>query len=289
MIRAILLIAILVLSNSLIAKPLITKVSESFELSGSKIYTVDSDILKRKYDLYVKLPSGYSNDDNKNKTYPIIYLNDGPHTFKVASGVTHFKDMDKAIVVAISFAHGENGQYSRVRDLTPVVDSGWKRYTTGGASKYLQFIEKEVMPFIEGSFRGDPTRRILSGHSLGGSFGAWVLLTNPQLFSTYILTSPSLWFKDEMIFDLENKYASHNNTLPVNVYIATGALETIQKSHMRNDMVDGHKRFLAKLQSRNYRGLKLSGEVVSGTDHYSTFPVGLAKGLRWVYQDLWAI
>ncbi|AWF82083.1 histidine kinase [Microbulbifer sp. A4B17] len=288
MIRFIFLVVISLLSCSINAGPLITKISESFELAGSKIYTVDSEILERKYDLYVKLPKNYSEDNTKNEIYPVIYLNDGPHTFKVASGVTHFEDMDKAIIVGISFAHGENGQFSRVRDLTPMVDTGWKRYTTGGAKEYLKFIEKEVIPFIEGIFRVDPTRRILSGHSLGGSFGAWVLLTKPQLFSSYILTSPSLWFKDEMIFDLEDKYASHNNSLAVNVYIATGALETTKKGRMRNDMVDGHKRFFARLQSRNYRGLKLNGEIVNGTDHFSTFPVGLAKGLRWIYHDMWA-
>ncbi|WP_444931730.1 alpha/beta hydrolase [Microbulbifer sp. SSSA002] len=286
MTRLIFLVAIFVLSNPINAKPLVTKVSESFELSSSQIYTVDSEVLKRKYDLYVKLPSGYLTD--RNKAYPVIYLNDGPHTFKVASGVTHFRSMDKAIVVAISFAHGENGQFSRVRDLTPAVDSGWRRYTTGGAEDYLKFIEKEIIPFIERSFRVDPRRRILSGHSLGGSFGAWVLLTKPQLFSSYILSSPSLWFKDEMIFELEDKYASRHNSLPVNVYIATGALETPEAGGMRKDMVDGHKRFFARLQSRNYRGLKLNGEVVNGADHFSTFPVGLAKGLRWIYQDLWA-
>lgn len=36
--------------------------------------------------------------------------------------------MDKAIAVAIAFAHGENGQFNRVRDLTPAHDKSWQSY-----------------------------------------------------------------------------------------------------------------------------------------------------------------
>ena len=139
--------------------------------------------------------------------------------------------------------------------------------------------------YIEKNYRVDSTQRILSGHSLGGSFGAWVLLTRPDLFSSYILTSPSLWFKDEMIFDLEALYAKKHKSLNINIYIATGALETPENG-MRNNMVDDHKRFVRQLRLRNYQGLQLQDEIVSGTDHSSVYPVGLTKGLRWIYQKL---
>jgi len=269
-----------------IAEATATKIKEPFEIKDSEIFTINSNVLGRKYDLYIKVPSGYFNKENSQKTYPALYLNDGPHTFKVAAGITHFNSMNRAIIVGISFAQGEDGQYSRVRDLTPETDESWSNYATGGAPDYLKFIEKEVIPFVEKNYRAAPERRILSGHSLGGSFGTWVLLTKPQLFSSYILTSPSLWFKDEMIFDLEEKYAQNHKSLAVNVFFATGALE-IPENGMKNNMVDGHMRFLKRMRSRNYQELHLTDEIVPGTDHYSTFPVGLAKGLRWIYQDLW--
>jgi predicted alpha/beta superfamily hydrolase len=181
-------ILFLALYSSLTAAAVIDK--DNFELSNSSIFTVDSKVLGRKYDIFVKLPRDYSWEGNQSKKYPVLYLNDGPYTFKVAAGVTHRRQMDKVIVVGISFAHGENGQFSRVRDLTPVIDKSWNKYTTGGANKYLEFIEKEVLQFIEQNYRVNTEQRILSGQSLGGLFGAWVLLTKPELFSTYILTSP---------------------------------------------------------------------------------------------------
>ncbi|WP_394173520.1 alpha/beta hydrolase [Thalassotalea litorea] len=259
--------------------------STSFEIQRSSVITLQSKVLDRTYDIYVKLPYDYHLPANKTKTYPVLYLNDGPYTFKVAAGVTHLRPMDKVIVVGISFAHGENGQFSRVRDLTPVVDMSWKKYQTGGAPQYLSFIEKEVFSFIEQNYRANPRQRILTGQSLGGSFGAWVLLTRPELFSHYILTSPSLWFKQDWIFDLEQDYADNNNLLKANVYMATGALETLQQG-MSQDMVGGHRKFAERLRSRQYQGLIFSEEIIEGTDHYSTFPVGLTKGLMLVYQDI---
>lgn len=258
---------------------------QSFKINNSKVVTIESKVLDRKYDIYIKVPRGYFDKKNQSKKYPAIYLNDGPHTFKVAAGVTHFPSMDKAIVIGISFAHGENGQFSRVRDLTPETDTSWTKYITGGAPKYLQFIESELFPFVESHYRINTQERILSGHSLGGSFGAWVLLTKPELFSSYILTSPSFWFKDDLIFDLEEEYFKKHKSLKANLYVATGGLETLEHG-MRNDMVDGHIRFLERLRSRNYQGLRINDEIVDGTDHFTTFPIGLTKGLKWIYQDL---
>ncbi len=263
----------------------ITSDNQSFEIKNSEIYTIDSKILGRKYDIYIKVPHDYFDKNNESKKYPVLYLNDGPHTFKVAAGVTHFTNMDRAIVVGISFAHGESSQFSRVRDLTPEIDESWKNYTTGGAPKYLEFIEDEIFAFVEKNYRINVNQRILSGHSLGGSFGAWVLLTKPELFSGYILTSPSLWFKNDLIFDLEEEYFKNHISLKASVFIATGALETPENG-MHNNMVYGHVRFLKRLRSRNYQGIHINDEIVDGTDHYSTFPVGLAKGLKLMYQDL---
>ncbi|RBP48550.1 alpha/beta hydrolase [Arenicella xantha] len=257
----------------------------SFQIANSQIITIDSKVLDRKYDLFIKVPIDYAKEENKYKRYPVLYLNDGPHTFKVASGVTHFSQMDKVIVVGVSFAHGENGQYSRVRDLTPVVDESWTKYKTGGAPNYLNFFEKEVITYIEENYRTNPNQRILSGHSLGGSFGAWVLLTKPELFSSYILTSPSLWFKKHWIFDLEDKFHLNNKSLKANLFFATGSLETIGDG-MYYEMVDDQIKFVQQLLSRDYQGLNIQEEIVNGTDHYSTFPVGLSKGLMFTYKQM---
>ena len=258
----------------------------TFDIPNSVVHTIDSKILNRSYDLYVKLPDGYMQPKNLSRAYPSIYLNDGPYTFQVASGVTHLPmgsgKFQPSILIGISFAQGDNGMASRVRDLTPVKDKSWTKYTTGEALDYLRFIETEVIPFIEKTYRTDPSSRTLSGQSLGGSFGALALLTKPTLFANYILTSPSLWIHDEHIFKLEKHYAQSHQDLKAKVYFATGALETPDYNSL-NDMVALQQRFVAQLRSRQYPNLILKDDIIEGSYHETTFPQGFTKGALWIY------
>lgn len=259
----------------------------SFEIPDSSVHTIDSKILGKTYDIFVKTPADYDSDSAAKKHYPVIYLNDGPYTFQVASGVTHLPmnvgKLEQAILVGISFAHGENGMDSRVRDLTQTEDKDWKRYKTGGGPAYLDFIEKEVLPFVESYYRADPARRTLAGQSLGGSFGAWVLLTRPELFESYILTSSSLWFHDRNIFSFEETYAKNNKDLKARVYFAVGEYESPELGTSRNDMVGDQREFVKKLRSRRYPGLVIKDEVISEALHETTFPIGFTRGVRWLF------
>jgi len=248
-------------------------------IRNSSAEVIQSEVLGRAYTVQVKLPKSY--DSDQSKTYPVLYVQDAPYAFGVAASATHFSPLDDTIIVGIGFAVGEHGQFSRVRDLTPELDSSWETYETGGARKYFDFLSRELVPHIEDKYRIKSGHRIFAGHSLGGSFGAWLLLTQPEFFSGYILTSPSLWFKEGVIFDYEESYHELNDDLNAKVYIATGSYE-IEEFGMYYDMVGDHVRFVELLKSRDYGGLQLKDEVVQGTDHYTTFPVGLAKGLNWL-------
>lgn len=172
---------------------------------------------------------------------------------------------------------------SRVRDLTPTQDKSWTNYTTGGAQAYLDFMEEDVLPFVEQHYRADPTRRTLAGQSLGGSFGAWVLLTRPELFDSYILTSASLWFHQRMIFDLEKSYAENHKDLRAKVYFAVGEYENPEHGSTRHDMVGDQNAFVASLRSRNYPRLKIKDEIISGSIHETTFPVGFTRAVSWLF------
>lgn len=258
----------------------------AFELENTVIHQIKSEALGRNYDIFIKLPRGYSNKENAGKSYPVIYTTDGPYIFKIASSVTHFRNLDKAIVVGLSFAKGENGMHSRVRDLTPEKDKSWTNYQTGGAGAYLDFLESEVLPFVETTYRAEASRRIYAGLSLSGSFGAWILLTKPDLFESYILTSPSLWFKDRMIFDLEEQYAANHKNLKANVFFATGAFEKPEYGGYY-DMVDEQNKFAARLRSRNYASLNIHAEIIEGAIHETAFATGFSKGLLWLLTDFY--
>ena len=57
--------------------------------------------------------------------------------------------------------------------------------TSGGADKFLDFIEKEVMPLVESKYRVQPYR-VFAGHSFGGLLAIHAFSTRPELFNAYI-------------------------------------------------------------------------------------------------------
>ncbi len=271
-----------------ISSPAMSQTKSGFMIKDSTELTATLEIQNRTYSIFVKTPPGYNAEENKDRLYPVIYLNDAPHTFLVASGATHLGmgksgKQEPAILVGIGFAHGESGMDSRVFDLTPWHDKTWTRYKTGNASVYFDFLSKKVVPLIEKNYRVNPSNRTLAGHSLGGSFGAWVLLKHPDFFQNYILTSPSLWFLNKQIFETESLYAEVNADLQANVYFAVGELET-KANGMFNEMVIELEEFVSVLEKRNYSNLHIQHEVFAETGHDTAFAQGFVRGVNWIFK-----
>lgn len=250
-----------------------------------EVHRLQSEALGRSYDLLVKLPPGYQASENSSKRYPVIYLNDGYYCWVTAVGIVqpafNKGGYEKAILVGLSYAKGEDRMPSRTRDMTPSKDDSWK-LKTGGAREYLTLFKEEIIPFVEETYRADTGRRILAGHSFGGLFGAYALIEEPGLFQDYILTSPSLWFDSETIFALEENAAKAGRNLPGRVYFATGETETPAKGATKNDMVGQQKAFIKRLRSRGYKDLEVRGEIMEGGTHLTTFPIGFTRALRWL-------
>lgn len=68
----------------------------------------------------------------------------------------------------------------------------------GGADNFLTFLNKELIPFVEKSYRAAPYN-ILVGHSLGGLLNSYSFCVKPKLFNAYITISPSLWYSHDVL------------------------------------------------------------------------------------------
>ncbi len=168
-------------------------------------------------------------------------------------------------------------------DYTPTVNPR-SRKRTGGAAAYLDFIEREVIPFIESTYRADPGRRAYSGHSYGGLFGAHALLSRPGLFCCYILSSPSFWYDGHVMWRLEAEYAKHHKDLRAKVYVGIGGLEQPRPGPSPGpmyDMVGDVRTFEAKLRSRKYPGLTIRSFVMPGATHETVLATTLMNGVLW--------
>ncbi|WP_052813661.1 alpha/beta hydrolase [Shewanella sp. cp20] len=254
------------------------------EIPRTAVFELTDPVSKRVYPLWVKLPRSYQSDSERH--YPVIYVADAPYAFQIVSGMTRFPmnsgKMREAIIVGLSYAKGDKGPQSRVRDYTQVVDSGWK-LETGGASQYADYLQTVVLPFVAGRYRVNDNELTFVGNSLGGLLGAYLLLERPNLFDHYVLGSPSVWFKGEQILSLTAKArVAAKQAQKRRVFLAVGALETPAKAGMLHDMVDGADKLSKHLNKQLGDVLELEVLTIAGARHETAFPTTASQGLYWL-------
>ncbi|MCO1335594.1 alpha/beta hydrolase-fold protein [Microbulbifer sp. OS29] len=255
------------------------KEATEFTIPNTHTLQIKSETSGLEYELYVRLPKGYSASTKK---YPVAVLNDTGYSIAVASGIVHLmagRDIEDVIIVGISYSKGHNLLISRTRDYTPTFAPNEKRghsqeaqKHSGKARQYISFISDEVLPLISKAYRIRQDKKIFVGHSYGGLLGANILISNPALFDYYILGSPSFWYDNKVMFRLEADYAKKNKAMKANVFMYIGSEE--------GDMVDHMLEFDEQLKSRNYQGLNVQPKVLPGLTHYSAFAVLLTDGLQ---------
>lgn len=176
---------------------------------------------KRIVNIY--LPEDY--DKNDTIQYPVIYLLDGSadEDFIHVVGLVQFYNfpwinrVPKSIVVGIA-------NVDRKRDFTfpSTIEEEKKQFpTTGHSDKFIAFIEKELQPFIEKKYKGNKSRTII-GQSLGGLLATEILLKKPTLFDRYIIVSPSLWWNNGSLLNLESDLLKDNFAQKTGIYIGVG-------------------------------------------------------------------
>jgi len=184
--------------------------------------------------------------------------------------------MKDVILVGISWQKNLSSDtrehVSRFRDYSIRMSSNPEhqaKYQFGQAKDHLVFIHNHVIKYVENNFRTDPDRRTYFGYSLGGVFGAYILLVKPNTFKNYILGSPSLDGNIPFLAELESK-----ENLNANVFISYGALEKDLGTHV--------EAYISILKSRNDDSLFLQKEVIESADHGSAFPTTAVRSVRWL-------
>ncbi|KAF2330457.1 alpha/beta hydrolase [Flavobacterium ginsenosidimutans] len=218
-------LAFLLLSSSLVFsqknKTKTTETSKLFVLGV--IDEIQSKELNEKRILNIYLPEGY-NPAEATK-YPVIYLLDGSadEDFIHISGLVQFNSFEwinqvpKSIVVGIATV-------DRRRDFTfpTTVENDKTRFpTTGHSDQFIAFIEKELQPFIEKKYKVNDSKTII-GQSLGGLLETEILLKKPSLFNKYVIVSPSLWWNNGSLLDLDSEMLKENFNQQIDIYIAVG-------------------------------------------------------------------
>lgn len=263
-----------------------------YEIPDSEVWDVPDPISKRGYQVFVALPPSYGTQPQRR--YPVLYATDADYAFPIIRQLARRLNVEgpqieEFILVGLSYGKGENGGISRQRDYTPTPNgpsTAPPNAIHGQAQAYQKYLRDQVKPFINGHYRTAPAKAIFLGHSYGALLGTQILFTEPGLFSSYILGSPSLWYDKRHALKLEASYAKQNQDLSANVYLYVGAYEALRKGDRRYnqtvDMVADNRALEAALQSRKYPSLKLKSVVLNDEDHLTVAPRGFMQALKYL-------
>jgi predicted alpha/beta superfamily hydrolase len=236
------------------------------KVSIGKKEIVHSAVLNEDRNVYVFLPEGYSQSRNR---YPVLYTlyneaADYHFNTGVVAGLSRLERITPMITVAFDLGDG-------MRDLTPTRSPDYGP-TSGGAANFLKFIKEELIPFVEKNYRTAPERLFWS-HSIGGLFGLYVLLKEPDVFQSMLVSSPFF------IYDRRERYIIKNTKTFLEsrkgqenfLYICVGSEPRLAPEI---------ETFLEILEEAKAQGLKWKYVKMPEENHMSILARSLVESLR---------
>jgi predicted alpha/beta superfamily hydrolase len=175
--------------------------------------TLRSSVLGEDRRLLIRLPPGY--DADSKARYPVLYKLDGDNGLRsfdeslaALRGSAGVREM---IIVAIP-----NGRGQRNRDLTPASlhqesasEGGMGTGEMGRGDRFLDFIERELIPHVEKNYRTE-AERVFVGHSRGALLVVQSLLSKPSLFAArFVFSAPLMRDEQRLIKDTRKFLAEH--------------------------------------------------------------------------------
>lgn len=243
--------------------------------------SLKSAVLGEERTLLVRTPRGYEQNEER---YPVLYMTDGAAQFAHTNSTIEFLArngrMPELIVVAIN-------NTDRTRDLTPTKASMREEAgrqpvnfpTAGGADKFLAFIEKELIPQIEGNYRTHPYR-IFAGHSFGGLLAIHTFLNHTEMFNAYLAASPSMHWDDHLLSRQAEKFFKDRKELKRTLFFTLG--------NEGGEMQRGFERFKGILSKQKPQGFVWDSMLMLDEDHGTVVLRSHYYGLRKIFEH-WQI
>lgn len=249
---------------------------------------------------------------------PVLYVVDGDFLFGMAAEIARALSSVAAFPPFMVVGIGYDATYLdflklRTADLSPPISAeaaaamgsvgamiGSDR--NGGADAFLAFLADTLKPEIAARYpQTDGDEHILFGHSLGGLFAAHALLTRPDAFSNFIVSSPSLWWDGFSILQKLPAFKERLAALPKQprVFVDVGAkeqdpptsvppglgvtLEEAQAQIRAARMVEAAKEFADALREAGVADLRHI--AFAEEDHTSVAPSAMIHGVRFALRQ----
>jgi hypothetical protein len=238
----------------------------------AKKIRIESTVLDEERTIFVSTPSDY---DQSTTAYPVMYVLDGSeNTIHFVSGlISNLSESTlcpNMIIVAIA-------NTDRFRDMTPTPYDRDPNRPSGGADKFLKFIETELFPFIENEYRTLPYR-LFKGHSASGICVTHAFLSHNHMFNAYIGISPSMWWDSNLFSKTADEKLTGMNLKHKCFYFSIGSKETTHN-------VEGAQSFSEVLIKNNPKDLKWKFDHIQNEDHGSQGTIAMYNALRFIYSN----
>lgn len=197
------------------AKPAPAVVPREVTIPRTHQIEIRSRINHRLYRVFVAEPLG----ETPSTGYPVIYSVDGNAFFATLVETARMQQRLVGPVVVVGVGYPTDASFDAARryyDFTPftppdrlkdqLIPGQQPVSETGGNEEFVRVLEHDVKPLVEREFKIDRDRQTLVGHSLGGLFVLHVLFTHPDAFQTYVASSPSLWWDNQVILKEEQSF-----------------------------------------------------------------------------------
>jgi predicted alpha/beta superfamily hydrolase len=262
----------------------IASLAQNLAPTAPERIVVHSNVLNEDRPILVRMPAQAPGARSK---YPVLYLTDGDGHINEVGGIVDFlvahNRCSPLIIVGIP-------NTDRNRDLTPThadmkgPDGAVTQPmpTSGGADKFLQFIQTELFPEIEKRY---PTAayRIFAGHSFGGLFAIHALITHGDMFNAYIALSPSLQWDDGATLHQAQQFFARTKELHKTLFFSLA-----NEGNIPNPMGQNFEAFQKIFATSTPKGFMVRSERYPDEDHGSTTLVAHYAGLRTVF-DGWVM
>jgi len=197
--------------------------TRQFVLDNTAVIPLQSKITGRDHELVIVFPESYATDPNRK--YPVFYYLDAywdtPLLAATYGNLRYDNQVPEFLMVGLSYPAGKNYGAERRLDYTvTAIDD-----KSGGAGKFLSFIQREVAPLIESRYRGEKSGRILGGVSLGGLFTLAAAYSAQDFFSGYIAISPAAEWDKQALAKMDDAYASTHKSLNARIFVSYGTTE----------------------------------------------------------------
>jgi Putative esterase len=157
---------------------------------GSKPFTIRSEILGQTRKVLIHLPPSFAKSGPARR-YPTTIVFDGEWMLRYVVTATDLLAEEGQVPESVIVSIENTDDYAgRVHDLTPPGLSVSGSSVNEGGDRFLDFIEKELLPALDAQFRAGPPRTLI-GTSSGGILVTYAAATRDTFRFTLALDGPT--------------------------------------------------------------------------------------------------